>query len=49
MYLRCAKPIAACCVFASRSLATAYKSGDSSASRVQVFSSQASVHNSTLN
>jgi hypothetical protein len=37
----------ACCVFIGRSLATASNSGDSSTSRVQVFSSQPLVQNST--
>jgi hypothetical protein len=35
----------ACCVFTSRSLATAANSGDPSASRAQVLSSQPPVHN----
>jgi hypothetical protein len=39
----------ACCAFISRSLATDYNSGDSSASRAQVLSSQPPVQNSTLN
>jgi hypothetical protein len=37
----------ACCVFTRRSLATASKSGDSSASRAQVLCSQPPVQNST--
>jgi hypothetical protein len=37
------KPFPACCVFTSRSLATASNSKDSSASRTQVFSSQTPV------
>jgi hypothetical protein len=41
-----AKPFPACSVFTSRSLATAFKSGDSSASRAHVLSSQPSLHNS---
>jgi hypothetical protein len=44
-----AKTFSACCVFTSRSLATASNSGDSSASLVQVLSSQIPVQNSTLN
>jgi hypothetical protein len=39
----------ACCVFTSRSLATASNSGDSSASGTQVLSSQPPVQNSTDN
>jgi hypothetical protein len=39
----------ACCVFIGRSLATASNSGDSSASRARVLSSQPPVQNSTLN
>jgi hypothetical protein len=39
----------ACCVFISRHLATALDSGDSSASRAQVLSSQPLMQNSTLN
>jgi hypothetical protein len=39
-------PFSAFCVFTSRSLATASNSGDSSASRSQVLSSQPPVHNS---
>jgi hypothetical protein len=43
-----AKPFPACCVFTSRSLATASKIGDSSASRAQVLtSSQSTMQNST--
>jgi hypothetical protein len=42
-----AKPFPACCVFISRSLATTSNSGESSASRAQVFSSQTSVQNWT--
>jgi hypothetical protein len=42
-----AKPFPACCIFTSRSLTTASNSGDSSASRSQVLSSQAPVQNST--
>jgi hypothetical protein len=38
----------ACCVFIGRSLATVSNSGDSSASRAQVLSSQPPVHNSTV-
>jgi hypothetical protein len=38
----------ACCVFTSRSLATASNSGDSSASHAQVLSSQPPMQNSTL-
>jgi hypothetical protein len=40
-----AKPFPACCVFTSRSLATASDSGDASASRPQVLSSQTAVQN----
>jgi hypothetical protein len=40
-----AKPFLACRVFTSRSLTTAYNSGDSSASRAQVLSSQPPVQN----
>jgi hypothetical protein len=40
---------AACCVFISCSLVAASNSGDSSASRTQVLSSQPPVQNSTLN
>jgi hypothetical protein len=40
---------AACCVFISRSLATVSNSGDSSASRAQVLSSQPLMQNSNLN
>jgi hypothetical protein len=39
------KPFPACCVFTSRSLATASNSGGSLASRAQVLSSQPSVQN----
>jgi hypothetical protein len=39
----------ACCVFLSHSLATAASSGDSSASRYQLLSSQPPVQNSTFN
>jgi hypothetical protein len=39
-----AKPFPACCVFISRSLATASNSGDSSASRAQVLSSRAELN-----
>jgi hypothetical protein len=42
-----AKPFPACCVFTSRSLGTASNSGDSSASRPLVPSSQPPVQNST--
>lgn len=38
----------ACCIFTSPSLATASDSGDSSASRTQVLSSQPPVQNSTV-
>jgi hypothetical protein len=41
------KPFSAGCVFTSRSLVTASNSEDSSASRVQVLSSQSPVQNST--
>jgi hypothetical protein len=41
-----AKPFRACCVFISLSLATASNSGESSASRPQVFLSQPPVQNS---
>jgi hypothetical protein len=44
-----AKSSPVCCVLNSRSLATASNSGDSSASRVQVLSSQRPVQNTTLN
>jgi hypothetical protein len=40
-----AKPFAACCAFSSRSLVTASNSGDPSASRAQVLSSQTPVQN----
>jgi hypothetical protein len=40
-----AKPFPACCVFTSRSLATASNSVDSSASRAQVLSSRSPVQN----
>jgi hypothetical protein len=40
------KSFTACCVFTSRSLATASKSGDSSALRAQVISSQPPMQNS---
>jgi hypothetical protein len=40
-----AKRFPVCCVFTSRSMATACNSGDSSASRAQVFSSQPPVQN----
>jgi hypothetical protein len=43
-----AKPFPACCVFISRSLATASNSGDSSASRDQVLSVQRIPRNWTL-
>jgi hypothetical protein len=42
------KPFPACCVFMSRSLATASNNGNSSASRAQVLSSQPPVRNSCL-
>jgi hypothetical protein len=42
-----AKPFPACCVIISRSLATASNSGDSSASRAQVLSSQPPLQNWT--
>jgi hypothetical protein len=41
-----AKPFPACCVFTSRSLTTDSNSGDSSASRPQLLSSQSPVQNS---
>jgi hypothetical protein len=44
-----AKPFLACYVFTSRSLAKASNSGDSSASRTQVLSSEPPVQNSTPN
>jgi hypothetical protein len=44
-----AKPFPAWCVFTSRSLETASNSGDSSASRAHLLSSQPPVHKSTLN
>jgi hypothetical protein len=44
-----AKPFQACCVFINRPLAAASNSGDSSASRSQVLSSQHPIQNSTLN
>jgi hypothetical protein len=40
-----AKPFPACCVFTSRSLATASISGNTSASRAQVLFSQTPVQN----
>jgi hypothetical protein len=40
-----AKPFPACCVLTSRSLATAFNSGNSSASRTQVLRSLTSVQN----
>jgi hypothetical protein len=43
------KPSLACCVFTSRSLATASNSDDSSASRTQVLSSQPPMQNLALN
>jgi hypothetical protein len=42
-----AKRFPDCCAFTSRSLATAFKSGDSSTSRAQILSSQPSAQNST--
>jgi hypothetical protein len=42
------KPFPACCVFTSRSLATASNSGDSSTSRAQILSSQNPLQNSTI-
>jgi hypothetical protein len=44
-----AKPFPVCYVFTSRSLATASNSGDSSASREQVFSSETPVQNWIIN
>jgi hypothetical protein len=44
-----AKSSPVCCVFTSRSLVTASNSGDSSASRTRVLSSQPPVQNSALN
>jgi hypothetical protein len=44
-----AKPFPACSVLTSRSVATAFSSGDSSASSSQLLSSQPPVQNSTLN
>jgi hypothetical protein len=43
-----AKPFLACRVFTSRSLATASNSGDSSASRAEVLSSQTPVQDGTI-
>jgi hypothetical protein len=42
-------PFPASCIFIGSSLATAFNSGDSSASRAQVLSSQPPMQNSTLN
>jgi hypothetical protein len=45
IFTAAAKPFPAFYVFTSRSLATAFNSGDSSASRAQVLSSQTPVQN----